>query len=190
MSKLNHQLIIANATELFAIGGLAQFSMRNLAKKLEVAPSVIYHHFTDENALLRSMFEVNSKDLGVKRKLLPTVKTTSALLKQRINFQIDNSLQVVTILKYYLAFRKDFAKTMSGFVPDSASLHMEEVLDFARKKRVYNAANLKDDAKVMTHAVNGYILEYYPYVLKPNEKRKLVDQIFNFLYKGIKGGKA
>lgn len=190
MTKINQQLILEKTTKLYAYSGLTKFSMRSLAKELKVAPSVIYHHFLDEDSLLKAMFDHNSKDLGLKRKLLPKEKTTSSLLKQRINFQIDNSAQVVSILKYYLAFRKKFSKKSSGFIPDRSSLHMEEVLLFAQQNGEYSFKNLKDDAKVMTHAVNGFLLEYYPYELTLIEKRKLVNRIFTFIYRSINGGKS
>ncbi len=175
---------------MFAMGKNAHFSMRNLAKKLNVVPSVFYNHFSNEDTLLKDMFDHNTKSLSQKKKQLPKLNTTSSLLKHRISFQLDNSIQVVSLLKYYLAFSKSFPKNKSGFVPDKSSLHMEEVFLFAKQKGEYDSKSLKDDAKVITHAVNGFLLEFYPYKFQPKEKNKLVNRIHNFIFRSINGGKA
>lgn len=188
MSKVTKSIIIEKAAEIFARGGLGEFRIRLLAKNLGVVPSVIYHHFKDEDSLLRAMFDYTNTELGKKRAMLPKLKTTEAMLKQRIGFQLDNADKIVAVLKYYLAFRKNFPKYKDGFVPDKSSLHMEEVLEFAKKEGIYKRNSLKDDAKVMTHAVNGFLLEYYPYRVDGKEKNTLINRIYNFLFIALKGG--
>lgn len=188
MSKINKSIIIEKATEIFAHGGLGEFRIRLLAKRLDVSPSVIYHHFTDENAVLKEMFDSTNIELGRLRRLPPVPKTASKMLKQRIEFQLDNAEKIVAILKYYLAFRKTFPKNKDGFVPDNSSLHMEEVLEYGKGTGEYTVKNIKDDAKVMTHAVNGFLLEYYPYKIEGKEKVNLIRKIYSFLNRILKGG--
>lgn len=188
MSKLTKSLILEEATRLFALGGDSAFTIRSLAKNLGVAPSVIYYHFDNENTLLREMFDVTNYNLGKERKKLPTVKGTKEMLTQRIQFQLDHAEEIVAVLKYYFTFRKDFPKNNDGFLPDKSALHMEELLQFAKRKGDYNGRHLHADAKVMTHAVNGFLMEYFPYSLEETEKKQLIMRIHNFLYRAMKGG--
>lgn len=188
MSKIDQTIIFEKAAEIFAHGGLGEFRIRLLAKNLGVVPSVIYHHFSNEDVLLKEMFIYLNTELGKKRSLLTPPKNTSGMLKQRIEFQLDNATAIVAVLKYYLAFRKTFPKNKDGYIPDKSSLHMEEVLQYAKENGVYKRHSLRDDAKVMTHSVNGFLLEYYPYTLVGKEKTELINRIHNFLFNALKGG--
>lgn len=188
MTKINKNIIFEKAIEIFAKGGLGEFRIRLLAKKIGVSPSVIYHYFKDENTLLKEMFDFANTELGNKRALLPRCKTTLAMLKQRIEFQLDNADKIVAVLKYYLAFRVTFPKFKGGFVPDKSALHMEEFLEFAREQGDYTYGNLDDDAKVMTHAINGFLLEYYPNTPQGRDRGALIKRISNFLMRAVKGG--
>lgn len=179
-------MIFEKAAEIFAQGGLGGFSIRLLAKRLGVVPSVLYHHFPNEETLLKEMFNYLNTELGRKRSALPPSANTSGMLKQRIEFQLENATAIVAVLKYYFAFRASFAQTHDGFLPDKSALHMEEVLQFAKRNGEYKHRSLQNDAKVMTHAVNGFILEYYPYTLKESEKTALVNKIHDFLFRALK----
>lgn len=186
MSKINQTMIFEKAAEIFAQGGLRGFSIRLLSKNLGVVPSVLYHHFPSEETLLREMFNYLNTELGKKRSELPPSTNTSEMLKKRIAFQLENATAIVAVLKYYFAFRTTFTQTHDGFLPDKSALHMEEVLQFAKINGEYKHLSLQNDAKVMTHAVNGFILEYYPYTLKESEKTELVNRIHDFLFRALK----
>jgi AcrR family transcriptional regulator len=188
MKNTTKQLILLKSSHNFALNGYETFSIRTLAKEIPIAPSVIYHYFSDKDELLKEMYLNLNKELGQKRAALPKTKTASEMLKQRIEFQIDNSEQIVAVLKYYLAYRKDFKKFKNGFVPDKSALHIEEVLEFGIKTKEFNIYNLEDDAKVITHAINGFILEYFPYKPKGKEKEELIERIYKFLIRALKGG--
>lgn len=188
MTKITKNIILEKAIEIFARGGLGEFRIRLLSEQAGVVPSVIYHYFKDENTLLREMFDYTNSELGRLRSLLPRQKTTHAMLKQRIEFQLDNADKIVAVLKYYLAFRKTFPKFKGGYVPDKSALHMEEFLKFAREQGDYLSGNLADDAKVMTHAINGFLLEYYPNTPQGADRRALIRRISNFLMRAVKGG--
>lgn len=179
-------MIFEKAAEIFAQGGLRGFSIRLLSKNLGVVPSVLYHHFPSEETLLREMFNYLNTELGRKRSELPPSTNTSEMLKKRIAFQLENATAIVAVLKYYFAFRTTFTQTHDGFLPDKSALHMEEVLQFAKINGEYKHLCLQNDAKVMTHAVNGFILEYYPYTLKESEKTELVNRIHDFLFRALK----
>ncbi len=188
MTKITKQQIMDNATKMFALGGYDSFSMRHLADSVGISPSVLYHYFEDKDILLKEMFDSVNKSLGLKRAGLPKTKTASQMLKQRIGFQIDNQEEVVAVLKYYLAYRKEFKKFKNGYVPDKSALHIEEVLRVGMATNEFKLDNLEDDAKVITHAINGFLLEYYPHTPKGTERQQLINRIFNFLIRGLKGG--
>ena len=188
MTKINDTIILEKAAELFARSGYEDFSIRKLAKSIPITPSVIYHYFTDESTLLRKMFDYLNTNLGKKRAELPQPKNAAEMLKQRIEFQLDNADAIVAVLKYYLAFRDTFPKFKEGFVPDKSSLHIEEVLHYGVKTQEFKIKHLEDDAKVITHAINGFLLEYYPHKLEGTEKKKLVNRIYAFLIRALRGG--
>lgn len=188
MKQNTKEIILQKAVHVFALSGYEGFSIRTLAEKIPITPSVIYHHFEDKDALLKDMFDYLNKNLGKKRSELPKVTTASEMLRQRINFQIDNQESIVAVLKYYLAYREKFKRFKNGFVPDKSALHIEEVLRFGMETKEFFVKNLEDDAKVITHAINGFLLEYYPHTPKGKEKNELTDRIFNFLIRALKGG--
>lgn len=177
--------IIKKATVICAVQGFEGLSMRELAKKADIASSVLYHYFKNKDALLKEMFDSINTSLGVKRAALPELSNTRDLLKQRIIFQFDNAAEIVTVLKYYLHNRKDFKKTESGYVPEKAYLHIEEVLHYGVKNGDFADINIASQAKVITHAVNGFILEYFPATLTSDEKNTLVSEITDFIWRGI-----
>ena len=189
MTKVNSVVIIQKAANLFADSGMDAFSIRKLANTIPISPSVIYHHFENEEVLLSSMFDYLNHLLGEKRAALPKLNSANQMLKQRIEFQIDNQEEIVTVLKYYLANRRKFPKFKNGFVPDKSALHIEEVLRLGIETGEFNLKNLEDDAKVITHAINGFLLEYHPYIPTDIEKRDLINKIHNFLIRALtKGG--
>jgi AcrR family transcriptional regulator len=183
------ETILQKASQLFAENGYDIFSMRILAESIPLAPSVLYHHFKDKDDLLKAMFDYVNTSLGKKREALPSSKSASEMLKQRISFQLDNAQEIVAVLKYFIAYRKKFHKFKGGFTPDKSSLHMEEVLDLGIKTGEFYSKDVQKDAKVMTHAVNGFLLEYYPDIPKTKEKTMLVENIYKFLIRALlKGG--
>lgn len=188
MAKINDKIILEKAVEVYANSGAEHFSIRKLAKEIEITPSVIYHYYKDEATLLESMFRFASAQLGSERALLKKPKKATDMFKQRIGFQIDHSMKIVAVLKYYLAFRKHFPKFKNGYVPDKSALHIEEVLQYGVSTGEFIVKNIKDDAKVITHAINGFLLEYYPVIPEGKEKTQLINRIYNFLIRALKGG--
>lgn len=186
MTKINAELILQTCGSLFAREGSDHFSIRKLAAKMGVAPSVIYYYFADEASLLRSMFDHLNRELGKRRAALPQSNTASEMLYQRIAFQIDNQELIVAVLKYYLHYRSAFPKFKNGFVPDKSALHIEEVLQYGEQRGEFSINNLEDDAKVITHAINGFLLEYYPYTPTGKEKEQLITRIHSFLLRALK----
>lgn len=178
--------ILNTAAEIFALSGYEGLSMRILAKQSGITQSVLYHYFDSKDSLLDELFRFLNTTLGTKRQALKQLKSASAMLKQRIEFQLDNAKEIVAVLKYFIHNRQKFPKFQGGFTPDKTSLHMEEVLKLGRKTAEFKVYNIKEQAKVMTHAVNGFLLEYFPYKLQASEKNQLVHSIHKFLYQALK----
>lgn len=190
MSKVTRDTILQTAGAIFAQQGAVAFSIRTLAKKLDISPSLIYYYFESENDLLLSMFHFLNKKLGEKRAVLATPTQVSDMLEQRIAFQIENQETIVAVLKYYLHFRETFPKHGDGFLPDKSALHIEEVLKFGQETNQFTLENIQDDAKVITHLINGYLLEFYPYQPTDSEKKALIKKISSFVLRAVGKKKA
>lgn len=160
--------------------------MRELARHCGVSLSVAYHHFEDKDNLLRSMFDHLNSELGTARASLPEVKSASEMLRQRILFQIDHAAEIVAVLKYFITYRDTFQKTDGGYVPPKTSLHIEEVLQRGIESGEFKQVDLVKDAKVITHAINGFLLEYYPDTPKGKARLKLADDIHQFLIRALR----
>lgn len=177
--------IISQTTTLFSLGDVEGMSMRDIAHSVQISPSVLYYYYADKNALLKDMFTTVNTKLGLQRKKLPPVTTAKEMLYQRILFQFDHAKEVVVVLKYYLLYRKEFKKNQLGFIPEKGYLHIEEVIAFGNKTKEFTILD-KKVAKIITHTINGFILEYYPQTPKGKERELLATTITEFLYAGIK----
>jgi hypothetical protein len=90
--------------------------------------------------------------------------------------------EISAVLKYYLHFRNTFSHNSRGHLPPQSYKHIEEVLESALADGVLRQqVDVEADAKVITHAINGYILEYYPTTLSTGQKKKLADQLTKFI---------
>lgn len=185
-NSTTEERIIQETTKMFALRGEEGFNIRDLADKVGIVPSVIYHYFINKDQLLKKMFRIVSKDLGIQRRKLPQTDTAGEALKQRILFQFEHATEVVAILKYYLYTRDVFPEISSGYIPEKAYLHIEEVLKKGKKNQEFNCIDIKKDAKFIAHAVNGFVLEYYPLVPKGEDVEKLVEEIHSFILRAIK----
>lgn len=177
--------ILKKTASRFAQVGYEGLNIRAVAHDAGIAPSVIYHYFEDKDELLKAMFLYVSKELGKQRAQLEPVDSAQLMMRQRVEFQIDHAAEVVAVLKYYLHYRDTFDKTARGFVPDTAYLHIKEVLEFGLDSGEFESMDVESEAKVITHAINGFLLEYYPYVPTDEEKKVLVDTICRFILRSI-----
>jgi AcrR family transcriptional regulator len=184
----SRDIILDTATKLLALQGAAGAGIRDIARASSVAPSVIYHHFGNKDGLLRAVFDRTNTRLGELRNQLPEVPTAGDLLAQRIRFQLDHAEEVVAVLKYYLAYRHTFVRLERGVLPEKAYLHMLEVVLRGVGTGEFRSHDVVADAQVMTHAVNGFLLEYYPEELSDGAKEEVVIRISSFLMRSLEGG--
>jgi AcrR family transcriptional regulator len=181
--------IIRATRRLLADGGVDRLSMRALATKLRIVPSVLYYYFPDKETLLRAVFDETNTALGKKRAQLPPLRDFAALLEQRITFQFDESEAVTAVLKYYLWARRTFPhRREGGYVPAKSALHIEEILRFAAEKKLLRRGlDIEESAKVVTHAINGFVIEYFPHPPAGRERQKLIRSIAELLYPALTG---
>lgn len=175
------------AKQLFAVVGYEGFSIRTLADKSGVGLSSIYHFFSDKDDILFHIFKELGTQLGVERRMLPKRRSASAMLKDRILFQFTHIEDVVFVLKYYLHFREDFEKLSSGYIPSKAYLHIEEVLHMGVASGEFSIpqSDVAKEAKVVAHAINGFLLEYYPAIPSKRELKEVTDSIHLFLIRSL-----
>ncbi|MCA1807384.1 MAG: TetR/AcrR family transcriptional regulator [Actinobacteria bacterium] len=189
MIKDTKQALLTATKRIFAEFGYAGLSMRQLAAEANISLSVTYHHYKDKEELLRQVFEDTTRQLGLLRSQLPKRTLAKDMLRDRVAFQIDHSEDVVFILKYYMHFRKQYAHNDAGYLPPKAYLHIEEAIEFGVKANEFQLVNPIDkEAKIVAHAINGFLLEYFPTPPSGPEKEDLITSITDFVYRALQGG--
>jgi len=176
-----------HAKRIFASRGYDGLSMRNLSTESGIGLSSIYHFFADKDVLLNDVYNRTNTELGVERAKLPTRKNAEHMLKDLISFQFDHMEDVVFVLKYYLHYRHTFLALPERILPPKAYLHVEQVLHRGIGAGAFNIPSheIAMQSRIVTHAINGFLLEYYPYVPAPSERRTLVLQITTFIMRSL-----
>lgn len=177
--------IVKQVMKLMAHGGLSGVTMRSLAKKVQISPSVLYHYFPTKTLLLRAMYDETNRELGKRRSQLIPPKTAKNMLRQRIEFQFDNADLVVSVLKFYFSYRKEFPNLRPGFLPEKTYLHIKEVLEYGISTGEFENKDIDKQSRVIVHAINGYLLEYYPHIPKGEDREHVITELNEFLFRGI-----
>ena len=187
MTKDTHNEIFEAAKDIFAERGYDGLSMRTLASRVGISLSVIYHHYSDKDVLLKEVFDQTNTTLGKQRAKLKVGENLNQDILSRVQFQFDHMRDVVFVLKYYLYFRETFPKqAKGGFVPDKASLHILEILQSAQERgELRSGLNIEAEAKIITHAINGFLLEYYPAKPTGKEKQQLIRGLHAFILRSL-----
>ncbi len=187
MTQDTRHTILKKSKQLFAVNGYEGFSIRTLAKESGIGISSIYHFFSDKDEILKDIFDTTSKELGVQRALLPESDSASEMLMSRVVFQFNHIEDVVYLLKYYLHFRPNYLKLESGYIPNKGYLHVEEVLRFGVDSGEFyiEQSEIEKQAKVIAHAINGFLLEYYPETPKGSELVDVTKSIHSFLIRSL-----
>ena len=179
--------ILKIAKRLFATHGYEGFSMRTLAKDSGVGLSSIYHFFNDKDEILKEIFDSLNIELGIARKQLPVTSSANNMLMDRVVFQFTHIEDIVFVLKYYLHFRPNFIKISSGYLPNKGYMHIEEVLHVGVKSGEFgiSSAEIPKQSKVITHAINGFLLEYFPHPPTGDELNDVTESIHEFLLRSL-----
>jgi AcrR family transcriptional regulator len=177
--------IITNTVPLLAQHGYAGTSMRNVAEAAQLKSSVIYYYFSDKAALLRAVRQHLNRQLDETMHALPAVTTASELLRQRLLFQIQEREVIVCLLQYFMTVKQDFPLQAGGYVPERAYQHMREIIDMGISQGEYRSQDPAFDAKILTHLINGFLLEYYPHSMTPAEELALSQRLAAFIERSL-----
>lgn len=185
MENDTQEKILEATTRLVALHGCEGISMRLVAKNIPIAQSVIYHYYSDKDSLLKAVYDRANRLLGLYRAKLPQSKSAIKRLQNLIHFQIEHAELIISVLKYYLHYREDFAKEESGTLPEKAILHVEEVLEYGKETGEFVYTDLSTEAKVIAHSINGYLLEYYPHMPTGKTAKTLINAITDFTARAL-----
>jgi AcrR family transcriptional regulator len=183
-----NEVIRSTAKRLFAQRGYDGVSIRTLSKESAVGVSSIYHFFTDKDVLLKAIYEDTNRRLGLARRDLKRRASAERMLAERIQFQFEHIEDIVFVLKYYLHYRQNFAGLPTKTLPPKSALHIEEVLHQGLSSGEFklNADELMQCAKMITHMINGFLLEYYPYTPQGAERKRLVRDMTDFSMRALR----
>jgi AcrR family transcriptional regulator len=177
--------IITQAIPLLAQNGYAGTGMRRVAEAAHVKQSVLYYHFDDKAALLRAVRQHLNQQLDEGLRALPAAKNTAELLRQRLRFQIQHREAIVCLLQYFMAVKQDFPLQAGGYVPERAYQHMRDILDSGIAEGCYQSEDPAFDAKILTHLINGFLLEYYPHPMTRDEEEMLTERLAVFIERSL-----
>lgn len=172
--------ILEAVQSLYALGGEHTTSMRSFAKALDTTPSVLYHYFSSKDMLLYQMYRHTSYQLGQLRKQRPFSNNPTHRFRQLIHFQFQHAELIVALLKFYLEYRESFAQSHHKTLPAETNLHIQEMIEHGIAVGRYHSDAGKH-AQIITHAINGYLLEHYPHTLSRQKLQQLVDDLADFL---------
>jgi AcrR family transcriptional regulator len=187
IQQITYEKIAQSAKHIFATEGYDGMNMRRLAEETGIVQSVIYHHYKSKDILIDNLFTRIGIELGERRHLLPAPTSAREMFRQRIQFQLENATEVLFVLKYFMHNRRNFHNTDGrGFVPDGAYKHIREVLLYGMKTKEFrDVEDIDEEAKVIAHAINGFVIEYYPDIPQGKELSDLVDSIYKFLIRSV-----
>lgn len=170
------------------MGGYEGVSMRTLAVESGVGLSSIYHFFADKDLLLKHIYDEVNTALGAARQALEPQPSAELMLAQRIAFQLDHIEDIIFVIKYYMHYRQDFAALPAKTLPLKASLHIEEVLrqGLDGGELAITHAEVAGKAKIITHMINGFLLEYYPHPPQGKRRQELIAEIVDFSMSSLK----
>ncbi len=158
MENQTKQHIKRATVAVFSREGYEGLSMRRLAGEIGVSVSVVYYHFPDKDTLLMRVFDQVRSDLGKRRACIdPGDTSVSSRINKQIRFQLTHAEEIVFIYRYFLHYRSKFKRNNGGFLPPRAHQHFQEILS---GRIGQNEA--ESISKFLTHAINGYVLEYFP----------------------------
>lgn len=185
MGTTTKQKILDCAKVLFARDGYVGLSMRVLAKESGVGLSSIYHFFQDKDELLKELFKSVSENLRDECAKLPKRDTAREMLHDRIDFHFTHIESVVCILKYYTHFKPQVMRLESTFVPTGSYIHMEDVVAYGVESGEFASDSVQRDAQLITHMVNGFLLEYFPEKPSGKDLKSLVETLSNFIGRAL-----
>lgn len=171
------QGILESIIPLVAKLGPHAVSMRDISHESDTAISALYHYFSDKDSLMLELYQFCNRKLGQLRLQTPVSDDKQKAIHDRIAFQFDHAELVVAVLKYYMDYRDSFAKQPIGFLPDKTYLHIEEITKLWSDDWVVSNPRAMAVVKLITHGINGYVLEFYPNLPKDKERAQIITSL-------------
>jgi AcrR family transcriptional regulator len=178
------QVLIDNVLNLLATHGPAQISMRKIAEAAGVQQSVIYHYFGGKDELLSQPFLAAQAQLRQALADLTWTEDTHELLRQRIRYHLDNGKYILPMLRYFMAYKEERKGEPGSYIPPQALYHIRQVIEQGVTEGIYESDDPEADAKVVVHALNGFVIEYYPHANDINEET--VARIQSFIERALR----
>jgi AcrR family transcriptional regulator len=178
-------IILKQVLHTLLSSGPEQVSMRQIADQASIQQSVLYYHFKSKEDMLKQAFLLAQQQIREALEQLPPLATAPALLRQRIVYHLQHGHLIIPMLRYFMAIKQAAPQEPGGYIPPQAYRHIREAIELGIEQGVYRTDTIDQDAKVIVHALNGFVMEYYPDQPYSDE---LIDSIQSFIERGLQKG--
>lgn len=183
---------ILNVTEKLLIKkGLSSLSMREIAKKSNIVPSVLYHHFNNKSDLIRTFiltkiielekeinYKINKKST---RKTIEEVIFTSLKHGRHISsFFIGNDKNNCLSNKFFKDLHKLKPKLIGIFYKP-----LIDCLNRAIKKKEIKKIDPEQISRLIIYTIKGFGVIHMFDKLTDNNLKKFSREYTNLIFKGI-----
>lgn len=183
--------IISAATNLFARFGLEKTTMADIAKASKKAKSSLYYYFESKEQVFAEVirYEID----GLKYAIVEAIEKEDdprnqlrRFVSTRLNYLNEKAGQYITIKDEYLK-HYEFIENLTVDYSIWEISTIRTILDYGRKKGVFEITDLEPVAKAFFFALKG---SEYPWTinLPLEEIEKSVDVLIDILLKGIRKG--
>lgn len=188
MDKRKKERILETATDIFSRFGIKKSTMDEIAQKVRMGKSTLYHYFKSKEEIFLEVVKRESDTLKenlkkeVEKAITPQNKFR-AYAKARMKYLKELINYYNTLTDAYLEiypFTKDIQRDFENFELNSLSTIFIEGI----KKDVFNIPNPKLAARMVMIAFKGF--EYLYFIKEqPTELEGELDNLIDMFFKGI-----
>jgi len=188
MDKRKKERILETATDIFSRFGIKKATMDEIAQKVRMGKSTLYHYFKSKEEIFLEVVKRESDTLKenlkkeVEKAITPQNKFR-AYAKARMKYLKELINYYNTLTDAYLEiypFTKDIQRDFENFELNSLSTIFKEGI----KKDVFNIPNPKLAARMVMIAFKGF--EYLYFIKEqPTELEGELDNLIDMFFKGI-----
>jgi len=188
MDKRKKERILETATDIFSRFGIKKATMDEIAQKVRMGKSTLYHYFKSKEEIFLEVVKRESDTLKenlkkeVEKAITPQNKFR-AYAKARMKYLKELINYYNTLTDAYLEiypFTKDIQRDFENFELNSLSAIFKEGIE----KDVFNIPNPKLAARMVMIAFKGF--EYLYFIKEqPTELEGELDNLIDMFFKGI-----
>jgi len=188
MDKRKKERILETATDIFSRFGIKKATMDEIAQKVRMGKSTLYHYFKSKEEIFLEVVKRESDTLKenlkkeVEKAITPQNKFR-AYAKARMKYLKELINYYNTLTDAYLEiypFTKDIQRDFENFELNSLSTIFREGIE----KDVFNIPNPKLAARMVMIAFKGF--EYLYFIKEqPTELEGELDNLIDMFFKGI-----